>query len=459
MKSPAAYFRAASCLLVLATATAFSQVPLTLPNGEKPSFAPLLREVTPAVVNISVESTAAPRRSPLFDDPFFDRFFNLPEDAEPVPQRSAGSGVIINADNGYVLTNHHVVQNADKITVTLYDRRSFEGKLIGSDEGTDIALLQIEADDLTAIEFGDADQLEVGDFVLAIGNPYGLGQTVTSGIVSALGRSGLNIEGYEDFIQTDASINPGNSGGALIDLDGKLVGINTAIVSPGGGGNVGIGFAVPVSMAQDVISQLLEFGSVSRGRLGIFIRDVTPELAEALDLETAQGALVTEVEAGSSAERAGVEAGDVVVELNGRPVEGSTDLRNSVGLVRAGSEVKLVVLRDGRRRTITAVVGEQQATAAAPGEGATIDRLAGAEFRDMRSGDPEYGQTEGVLVARLAEGSPAANNGLRQGDVITAVNRRPVTSVAELTSAIEDATNVIALNVLRDGSRLFIVIQ
>jgi len=269
--------------------------PLFLNEDGLPTLAPLLAEITPAVVNISVEGQQAAELNPFFNDPFFRRFFDL----QPMPQQpqmrrqlSAGSGVIFDADEGYVLTNHHVVENGDRIIVTLKDRRQVDAELIGSDPGTDIALLRIEANDLIALDLGDSDRLRVGDYVLAIGNPFGLGQTVTSGIVSAMGRSGLNIEGYEDFIQTDASINPGNSGGALVTLDGRLVGINTAIIAPSGG-NVGIGFAVPSNMVDAVVAQLIEFGDVQRGRLGVTIQDFTPDLAKALGVATGVGAVVT----------------------------------------------------------------------------------------------------------------------------------------------------------------------
>jgi len=442
-------------LLVLAATNASAQWPFPAADGDKPTLAPLLKQVTPAVVNIAVVTQSRVRTNPLFDDPFFRRFFEVPDQPQVVPRQSAGSGVIIDADKGYILTNHHVVAGADQIVVTLTDRRRLDAELIGSDEGTDIALLRVSADNLTALEVGDSDELEVGDFVVAIGNPFGLGQTVTSGIVSALGRSGLNIEGYEDFIQTDASINPGNSGGALIDLDGRLVGVNTAIIAPSGG-NVGIGFAVPTSMVKGVMEQLLEYGEVRRGRLGIMIQDVTPDLSEALDLSLERGAVVTQVEPDSPAERAGLAPGDVIVEFNGDPVDGSADLRNKVGLVRLGANVEIAYFRDGRRNEVRATIGESSQLTA---DGETIDKLQGAEFRNLDASHPRYGDVQGVLVVAVDQGSPAARNGLRAGDIVTAVNRMPVSSVRAMSSAIQQARGAIALNILRDNTRLFIVIQ
>lgn len=325
------------------------------------SIAPVLERVTPAVVNISVVSERPLETNPLYRDPFFRRFFDLPELPRARPQKSAGSGVIVDADNGYVLTNNHVVARGNHIVVTLKDRRRFDAELVGSDAETDIALLKIDPLELTEAMLGDSDRVQVGDFVAAVGNPFGLGQTVTSGIVSALGRSGLNIEGYEDFIQTDAPINPGNSGGALLTLDGQLIGINTAIIAPAGG-NVGIGFAIPINMARAVMDQLVEYGEVRRGRLGVLTRDLTPEMAETLNLPSRGGAIITSVERDSPAKRADMRPGDVVTAVNGRPIYDAGDLRNAIGLLPVGSGVELTIMRKGRELILFAHIAPGQRT-------------------------------------------------------------------------------------------------
>ena len=438
-----------------AAAGASAQWPYPAGDDGKPTLAPMLKRVTPAVVNIAVTARNRMPQHPMFEDPFFRRFFNLPRQPQDRPHRSVGSGVIVDAERGYVMTNHHVVNGADKLVVTLADRRSFEAELVGSDEGTDIALLRIEAEDLAALAFGDSENVEVGDFVLAIGNPFGIGQTVTSGIVSALGRTGLNEGGYEDFIQTDASINPGNSGGALVDLGGRLVGINSAIMTPAGG-NVGIGFAIPTAMAREVMDQLVEYGEVRRGQLGIHIQDVTPSIAKALNLEAAEGALVSQVVPGSAAEAAGVQAGDVILAIDGRPVEDSTGLRNMIGLMRLGADMEITYIRDGETRRMRAKTGRSSRQILAESE--AVDKFKGAEFRDLGPNDPQYGTVEGVLVAEVEDGSPADRNGLQPGDVVTAVNRTKVRSAAEFSKAAAAAGGAIALNIRRGDSRLFLVI-
>ncbi len=324
------------------------------------SIAPMLDKVTPAVVNIAVKSHTT-IHNPLLQDPFFRQFFDMQDVPQQRVQMSAGSGVIVDAGRGLVLSNHHVVKGADEILVTLKDRRHFRARLVGADPGTDIALLRIDADNLTALPIGDSELLRVGDFVAAIGNPFGLGQTVTAGIVSALGRSGLKIEGYENFIQTDASINPGNSGGALVNFQGQLIGINTAIIGPSGS-NVGIGFAVPSAMVKAVMRQLVENGEVRRGRLGVEIQDLTPDLADSFDTpantgSTVEGALISKVLQGSPAATAGMRPGDIVIGIDGQPVRTAGDLRNRIGLTPLGTDVRLEVLRGNGRQLLTVRIG------------------------------------------------------------------------------------------------------
>jgi len=332
---------------------AFAAAPIPeFSGGVVPSLAPMLTNITPGVVNIAVKGRVR-EQNPLLQDPFFRRFFNVPQGQgyQERETQATGSGVIVDAAQGYVLTNAHVVENETSITITNKDNRRFAAKLVGRDADTDVAVLKINEGKLTAVPLGDSDKLQVGDFVVAIGNPFGLGQTVTSGIVSALGRSGLGIEGYEDFIQTDASINPGNSGGALVDLRGNLVGINTAILAPGGG-NIGIGFAVPINMAREVMDQLIRYGEVKRGRIGVAIQDLTPDLAQAMNSKRTNGAVIARVESGSSADHAGLKTGDLVVAANGVAVHSGTQLRNAIGLTRIGDEVNLTFDRGGSERSV-----------------------------------------------------------------------------------------------------------
>ncbi len=419
-----------------------------------PTLAPMLEKVTPAVVNIAV-LVRTPEENPMMRDPFFRRFFDLP-DRPARSQVSAGSGVIVDAARGLVITNHHVVKDAQEVLVTLKDRRQLPAQLVGSDSGTDIALLRVKPDSLVALKLGDSDALQVGDYVVAIGNPFGIGQTVTSGIVSALGRSGLSGEGYEDFIQTDASINPGNSGGALVNLRGELVGINSAIIGPSGG-NVGIGFAVPINMARTVVDQIQRYGEVRRGRLGVGTEDVTPELAKRLGLPSADAAIVASVEKGSPADRAGLQVQDVVVGMNGKPVRGSADLRNRVGLVPIGEEVELRVLRAGKPVVIKARVAEPFAISTTVGE--AVPQLDGARVANIEPGMPMHGQVEGVLVTTVEPNSAAARNGLRKNDIVVAVNRRRVRAVAELVVAVRQAEAPVRLALLRGESLLTLVLR
>ncbi len=444
------------CVALLFTALpSWAALPAFDGEGRQlPSLAPLLKEVNSSVVNISTYTTRRVQQNPLLNDPFFRRFFNVPQ-GQQMPQtrrtQSAGSGVIINAGKGTVVTNHHVVDGADEIHVGLEDGRSYRAKLVGSDPGVDIAVLQLEEfEDLTDISIADSDQLLVGDFVIAIGNPFGLGQTVTSGVVSALGRTGLGIEGYENFIQTDASINPGNSGGALINLRGELVGINTAIIAPAGG-NVGIGFAIPANMAKSSVDQILEHGEVKRGQLGIIIQDLTRDLAEAFDIDKQQrGVVVAEVQPGSAADKAGLKAGDIVISVDGKAVETSAKLRNEIGQRRIGEKVKLTILRDGRSKVIKARVGEASNQLA--GSDDIHPFLEGAQLNVAAKG-------AGVEISAVDPNSNAARAGLRPGDIILSANRAKVTSLGDLKKAAAQSERRLVLRVKRGNAALYLVLQ
>ncbi len=432
-----------------------------VPPSAVPSLAPLVRTIAPAVVNISTKGKVEARRNnPFLDDPFFRRFFGDRPPPQPRPRQreaqSVGSGVIVDAERGYLITNHHVVAKADEIIITLTDRRQLKAELVGSDPGTDVAVLKVEPGNLTELPLSDSDMLQVGDYVLAVGNPFGLGQTVTSGIVSALGRSGLGIESYENFIQTDASINPGNSGGALVNLKGELVGINTAIIAPGGG-NIGIGFAIPINMARQIMDQIVQHGEIQRGRIGVQIQDLTPDLAEAFGITGREGAVVSQVMPDTPAEASGVRAGDVVVSMNGEPVTGSADLRNKVGLLRVGDDVRLVVLRDGQEVPITLQVGQIKEAKLEAGN--DIPKLRGATFGAIGQDSPLHGKVEGVLVLKVEEGSPAWRAGLREEDVITSVNRKPVTTPDALAQTARAGDGPLLLNIRRGQGALFILIR
>ena len=392
-----------------------------------PSLAPMLERVTPAVVNISTK-TRVRVRDPFFDDPMLRQFFGRGAGGRERVEQSLGSGVIVDAAKGYILTNNHVVGGADDITVTLQDGRDLKGKLIGTDPDTDVAVVQIQGTNLKALPLADSDKLRVGDFVVAVGDPFGLGQTVTSGIVSALQRTGLRNTGYQNFIQTDASINPGNSGGALVNLRGELVGINTMIFSPSGG-NVGIGFAIPANLSGEVMQQLIAHGKVSRGTLGVETQEITPRMAQALNLQSANGVVVTRVSDGSAADQAQVQAGDVITAIDGRPLKTPQELRNAEGLLPVGSSVKLTLVRHGISQEVTLkLVPEKLATL----DGAKLDaRLAGITFTDLPQSQRSQGVT-GVLVANVARGSRAERAGLMQDDVLVGIGNLRITSVAML---------------------------
>lgn len=416
---------------------------------EMPTLAPVIEEVGPAVVSIAVRG----RRDV---DPFFGQLFPGRGNGQR-EFRSAGSGVIVDAGQGYVLTNHHVIEDADEITISLVDDRTLTAEVVGSDAGSDIAVLRVEPDNLAEMPLGDSDIVRVGDFVLAIGNPFGLEHTVTSGIVSGLSRRGINPQGYEDFIQTDASINPGNSGGALVNLNGELVGINSAIFSRSGG-NIGIGFAIPVNMARSIMDQLVDFGTVRRGLLGVNIAPLSPEIAEDYELDGTAGALVTAVSPGSAAERAGLEINDVIISVNGMVVSDPAGLRNTIGLMRPGDEVEVGYVRDGRRRTVAAVLGElEEQVADVGGELGDVDaRFEGAEVVTNDAQRPGYNGVPGVLVTAVEQGSPAAERGLRAGDVITHVNRQRIEGLGELREIVEDARSVV-LQIQRGDRNLLLL--
>ena len=419
-------------------------------KNEIPSLAPMLDKATPAIVSISVEGTQVSRQR--VPEMFKHFFGGSDEQLQERPFKGLGSGVIIDAKQGYVVTNNHVVDNADEITVKLTDGREFKAKKLGADEQSDIALLKIEPNELIAMPLADSDELRVGDFVVAIGNPFGLNQTVTSGIVSALGRSGLNIGGYENFIQTDAAINRGNSGGALVSLRGELVGINTAIFGPNGG-NVGIGFAIPTNMMKNLVDQIIEFGEVRRGLLGIMGQDIDSGLADAMNLNVNQGAFVSEVSADSAAEKGGIKAGDIIVEIDGRSVVSFQELRAKVASRGAGAELKLTILRKGKREKIDVILSD-----AAQNVVIAKEIHPALEGVTLANGKTKQGDS-GIVISNLEARSPASRIGLQDGDVIIGINRNKVDTLMQLRAELDEAKGVIALNVKRGISSLYLVIR
>jgi Do/DeqQ family serine protease len=437
-----------SCLLTLASVQTSATLPATVDGQALPSLAPMLEKATPAVVNISTVSAVRTEDHPLLRDPFFRWFFEQPLERQEKRSQSLGSGVIVDASRGYVLTNHHVIEKAVEILVTLNDGRKLKADLLGSDPETDVALLQIPAEDLRAIPLGDSRELRVGDFVVAIGNPFGLSQTVTSGIVSALGRSGLGIEGYENFIQTDASINPGNSGGPLLNLRGELVGINTAILAPSGG-NVGIGFAIPVNMVEAIRRQIVDHGGVNRGIFGVTLQELTPDLARALKLKpNTRGAVVSGVKTGSAAARSGLRAGDLIVRLNQHDITNATDLKTQLALMRVGDAIELTVMREGRIKRLSGEIGDPFKDFVA---GSKISRqLSGALLGEVVD-KSTLGTNPGIAVGPVEEDSNAWHSGLREGDVIFQINRSRVQTLGQLREAAEERIYRIKL---RRGKRL-----
>ena len=415
-----------------------------------PSLAPMLERSMPAVVNISTSTNIEVAQHPLMQDPFFRHFFNVPNQSSKQQKNSLGSGVIIDSDQGLVLTNNHVIDKADKIMVTLKDGRQLNAELVGKDPEADVAIIRIPANNLTELPIADSSQLRVGDFVVAIGNPFGLGQTVTSGIVSALGRSGLGIEGYEDFIQTDASINPGNSGGALVNLKGEFVGMNTAILAPTGG-NVGIGFAIPSNMVMTIKESLVKHGEVRRGLLGVTTQDLTPELVKAFDLQDVQGAAISRIENNSPAEKAGLALGDIVVSANGKVVKNSHDLRNIIGLLQIGDKVDIEYYRGNDKKETTAVIGKQE-RAQIVGEKLHV-RLQGTILSNT-----DRDQVEGVTIEKINTASYAWRTGLRPGDVIISANQYRVHNLAELKEVIDPRSGLL-MNVQRGPEAFFVMLN
>ena len=437
--------------LLLATALwlfsmlAQAALPVAVPGkGELPTLADMLEQVNPAVVNIATYATVQ-SRNPLLDDPFFRRFFNVPRNRTHRTQ-SAGSGVVVDAGAGYIVTNNHVVERADEIEVQLADGRVLVAELVGRDPQVDLAVLKVDAEELVQLDFADSAAVRVGDFVVAIGNPFGLNQTVTSGIVSALGRSGLGIEGYEDFIQTDAPINPGNSGGALVDLNGNLVGINTAILAPTGG-NVGIGFAIPANMVAAIMRELIDNGEVNRAIIGVSVQSLNRELAKAFGLSRSEGVVIVDVEPGSAAEAAGLQPGDVVTRLGKRDIKHISDFHSQAAIMFVGDELDVRVLRDGRARTMELALTENTQQQVL---GRRIDpRLAGTEFENFWN--PDDGQSSGVLATFVDSQSLAYAYGLRAGDIVVGVNRRTIRELGEFREAVGLDDRQLMLRVYRNG--------
>ncbi|MBF0359064.1 MAG: DegQ family serine endoprotease [Magnetococcales bacterium] len=429
-------------------------LPLAVNGNPMPSLADMVEKAIPAVVNISTSSRIKVLENSLMSDPFFRRFFDLPKHKQRFREnKSLGSGVIVDAKKGLIITNHHVIKKADKITVTLSDGRSIRAKIVGVDPETDVGVIQLNnRSSLTALPMGNSNLLRVGDFAVAIGNPFGLGQTVTSGIISALGRKGLGLEGYEDFIQTDASINPGNSGGALVNLRGELVGINTAIFARGGG-NVGIGFAIPIEMAQRIMSQLVEYGEVRRGLLGVRAQDLTAELAAAFGLRIRDGAVITRAVPGSAAAKAGLTAGDIIVQANKRKIRDSADLRNVIGLSRIGEKVTLTYIRNGKKNKVTVVVLEPKRLRKS---GHEIDRRFTGAVLEVSF--KENGK-EGIKVMSVKPQSAAWLSGLRSKDQILSVNRKRVRTFDELKAAVAKDRRQMLINIQRGDEGLFVLVR
>jgi len=448
-------------LIVFLCPPGWAALPVAVDGQQLPSLAPMLEKVTPAVVNIATRGHIKRRIGlSLLDDPLFERLFGRRPSIERIQEtQSLGLGVIVDAKNGYVLTNNHVIKDAFEITVTLSDGREMLAKIIGRDPDTDIAVLGVQPDKLTQVSMADSNRLRVGDFVVAIGNPFGLGQTVTSGIVSALGRSGLGIESYEDFIQTDASINLGNSGGALVDLRGELVGINTAIFGSGGGkgGNIGIGFAIPVNMAYDIMQQLIKHGEVRRGRLGARGQDLTPQLAQAFDLNLSSGIIITQIENGSPAQKAGLKVSDVVVSANGKNIRSASDMHNLVGLLRIGQSIDLELFRQGEKLNLNVVIQAIEIPVVAGMR--WNNKLAGAKIGEFSEFSLQRGQVSYLQVVEVEPESNAWQAGIRKGDILYSINKQRIRNHDEALEILGRKQEDIILNIQRDGRELYLLLK
>ncbi len=428
-------------------------VPSVFDAQNPPTLAPIVKKVAASVVSIAVRAPEGQQASSLFDDPLLRQLFGLPEMSTEKQTVAAGSGVVLDAEQGTIVTNYHVIENADQIFVTLLDGRQTKGLLVGSDPDTDIAVVKVSLGNLSGIPFGDSERLEVGDYVLAIGNPFGIGQTVTSGIVSGLRRTSMGLEGYEDFIQTDASINPGNSGGALVNLKGELIGINAAILGPGGG-NVGIGFAIPINMVRAIASQLVKYGTVDRGEIGFAPAALTPEIAQKYRLTPGvMGVVVAKIDPHSAAERAGLKLGDVVTGVDDMPIRDPADLRNKLALLRVGDVAELKVLRNGRPISMKATLAEPSLKTA---EGAELSALFdGALFVNSQNDAAD----KGAEVATVKSDSKAWSSGVREGDVITSVNRKRVIGVEEFAAEVAKSPERLVLDVVRNGKPMILSIR
>lgn len=462
LRQPKKLALALCVLLSISSTTALAGIPPAIDGKPVETIAPMLKTVMPAIVNVSVLGEIPAVENPFADELGGNSDSKSNKNSGPREFGSLGSGVVFDAANGYIVTNAHVIKDAKVITVTLKNGMQYKAKLIGKDPASDIAVLQIHAPNLTALQFANSNTVQVGDFVVVIGNPFGLNQSVTSGIVSAMQRTGLGIDGYEDFIQTDAPINPGNSGGALVNFSGQLIGMNTAILAPDGA-NIGIGFAIPANMVQSVADQLIKYGSVNRGLMGIMVQSITPTLASAFDLKSSEGAVVTMVTPYSPAAKAGVQVGDIVQEINGTAVRDAAQITNIIGLTRVGSDINLSLLRNHKPVEITVQTSTSKAYQ-------NISRqenhfLFGINLRDFAQLNAIYGAVRGVQVVALAEDTPAAEAkpvGLRPGDVIISANGTMITDVAELQTVANQATAAkkdLLLNVLRGTGALYVVLK